>query len=854
MNPVDSRGFALILNLLGLLLGIGAVDAFGSMPVANSQFVTEEGIFFYNGQGQACKITYDLAVMSDQSLSPIGLPYYPSLTDFGIVNNGLCGGSSATVPAGGFLLADGNIYYSNGGGQSCRYVNVPSWINFANLAIYPSFPSDLVTNGGICSGWDGPNQYPASHLPATNSAFVTDGGIYFNNGLGHACRITYNMAVRDHWDLSHIGLPYFPSLQQGNLTDDGICNPSGQQMAEGRFMTSDGKVYHSNGLGHACSYAFAGGIDIQQLIMYPAFPSEFVSYDGTCNSSPFADALALGMDSSGSNAAAHNNSKLLIATLASGSAPSIYFRNGVYSIESPTTNDDGVQVTISIGSNVTLAGEGTVAGVGDATHPTKLSIQGFLGTPLAVIDAPLALNTTVVQVDNDNHQGGLVIHSGDLVMLNNYPKDGVADLCTETPAPPDTPTQCQYLSDNQNALRFYRRRELLEVVRADLMSVTFKTGILNSYPTVLANGRSALSTWNNVQGYAFLTRVQPVENVTLKNIGLKQLYIASSYGRGLSIQNALADRTTLAGATCYQCDVDFRDFDAGTENQEVNFYEGSQSITVHGYYHGGTCPSDCGTIKLDQVRDAEVIGTFGGGPNGVGARHSIMVDTNYAEDLSGFSNGPVSDVTIDATYQPAGYANGPDIFLTGEPWIDTQLTNVSIVQNNVALHFSGAFSTNVMGSGTSGFRVSRSRDIVIDGGVYENVKIDGDGGTSTFASQNISLNNLTLKEVPTDPSDPAWVQIFDTNQISLAHVTVDLTSAPSQSDPNSFPIIQFKNVDGFSVDDLKVKCLAGQTGLNLWADVNVSNFNAVGGASTLPVQFPGIVPNGQTGTTNCPTP
>jgi pectate lyase len=228
-----------------------------------------------------------------------------------------------------------------------------------------------------------------------------------------------------------------------------------------------------------------------------------------------------------------------------------------------------------------------------------------------------------------------------------------------------------------------------------------------------------------------------------------------------------------------------------------------------------------------------------------------MVDTDYLEDLSGFSNGPTSDIQIDATYAPSNDNGQPNVFFSGEPWLAANLTNASIKITNVALRLSGSDSISVQGSGTGWLSISRSRNVTINGGSYTDVKLDGDGSSGIIPSDNISLNNLTLEQIPTNsPSDPAWVEIYDTNHVSLNNVTVDLTEAPAAT---FFPLIQFKDVDGLTIQNLKVRCVANQTGLQLWAAGTVSNFDAVGGSYTLPVPFPEVVLSGQTGTTSCPT-
>lgn len=813
-----------------------------STPATNSRLITDQGLFFYSGQNQACSITFNQAVMDHEDIAPVNAPFYPSLNDFSVTNTGRCQTPGTTLVAGEFVLANGKVYYSNGGGQACRYDNVPPWINTIGMRMYPSFPSDLATDVGVCGGWDGPNQYPATQPPAVNSLFLTDGGVFFNNGIGHACQITYDMLVRDH--MVYSGFTYFPSLQQANLTNDGLCNPSGQLLAEGPFVTADGKIYFSNGIGHACSYGFGGGVDTTQLAMYPSFPSDLVVYDGRCGQSPYIDAVnQFGMDPSGTSQAAVQNTAAIKAALASSTTPNIYLRNGIYVLQAVPGDSN---VAFRIGSNVRFTGEGTLASLDSDPTGQVIELKGALGLTLPLADSSINQGTMLIHLDNNDGNGSLVIHAGDLVQLNNFPTDpGGADTCSNT----SNPGSCDYPNYSATTgLHRYRRRELLRVAAADTSSVTFETGTHNAYPAILANGASTFATWNGAQGYAFLSKINSVSNVSFQGIGFKRIEVRSFYASDFQISRGISDRANLAASSCFHCVIDFVDFDAKDEDRKLDFYEGSRLLTVTGYYHGGTCPSDCGIVKFDQAEDATVTATFAGNSY-TGYEHGIMVDTNYAEDLTGFSDEPISNVTINATYQADNYTIKPDIFLTGEPWVGADLSGVTITHSGMALHFTGASNVQTTGSGTSNLAISGSSNITLEGGIYQDTKLDGDTAIGNYPSRNINLNNLTLQQVPTATGDDPWAQIFSTNQISLTNVTIDVTNGTPAA-PGFFPILQVKDINGMTINGLKVKCTPDQNGLQIWTDVNVSNVTVVGGAATLPILFPGV-PGSNTNTA-CP--
>lgn len=797
------------------------VLASASTPAANTEFITSEGVFFFNGQRQACQITFNKAVLSGQVLSPINLRYYPSLRDFGIDSTGICN-SPSTMPAGEFLLANGTVYFSNGSGQSCQYVNVPSWINVANLAIYPSFPSDLIAKGGVCAGWDGPNQYPATSPPEANSVFITDGGMFFNNGTGHACQITYSMAIRDHRNLSQIGFAYFPSLGQAGIVNDGLCGAGAQQMGEGPFLTANGSIYYSNGLGHACSYSFGGGVDTTGLTMYPSFPSDLLVDDGVCAQSPFVDASGgeLGLNQQD----AENNASRLSEFLATNSPASIYFRNGIYPFKGtdPANPNDPQPPAFTLGSNVTLAGEGTLASDSNSTRQ-KVAIVGTLGDDSRVVNSPIVKGTTTVFLTNDDGTGTPFIKSDDVVRLNNYPTGpGDEGSCDEA--------TCIYTGPPN--LRQNRRRELLRVATSNLNSVTFEIGVLYDYPSG--------------SGPVFLRKINSVDNVSILGLTLDGLSFNFSYARNLSFKGVAAKRTNLAASGCFQCYVDFSDFDGQGEDLRVDFFEGSFDTKISGKFRGGSTTSDNGVVKLNQVRKAEINAIFNGHDPSGAPDHGIFIDTDYYEAPSGFPNNPVDDIKINATYiLDPQYVVPPDINLSGEPWIGSPISNVSITSNGMSLRFAGAQQITTTASGSSQLSISTSNRVSVTGGNFENAKVDGAYELGTLPSEDISLSGVTLRLSPTAP------QIYDAKRITLSNVRVDTTPASPGTD---IPIIHLKHVSGITIDQLSVSCNAGQSGLKIWAETDVNNAVLVGGAGSLPVPFEPFAHAWETQNIACPHP
>ena len=317
--------------ILSVIFGLLCSFAFPNSAKAFlgvSDFLSNGGIYFSNGQGAACPIPYDMAIEWGINLGQSGLPYYP-MNDLGLDVQGLCGGGHTTIPLGAFLTADGTVYFSNGAVHSCIFQYVPAGLNFSGLAMYPTFPSDLVINDGVCAGWSGPNLYPAKSKPTVGAAFITQGGIFISNNDGHVCQISYNMAIAWGLNMTSLSLPYFPSLSQGEYQNDGLCGGGSYTLPYtipvAMFATSDGTIYFSNGAGHACSFSFAGGIDTTKSAIYPTFPSDIIHNDGPCaNPSPYTDVKSFGATGNG------KTSDTVAVQEALSSGKNIYFPPGTY--------------------------------------------------------------------------------------------------------------------------------------------------------------------------------------------------------------------------------------------------------------------------------------------------------------------------------------------------------------------------------------------------------------------------------------------------------------------------------------------------------------------------------------------
>ena len=820
--------------VLALVFITTSLPSLGFTPVAIPAFyfVTSGSIYYTDGQGAACQIPYDMLLLAGGDTSKPGLPFYPSLAEVGLTPVGLCTGNKTSLPSGLFFVADGTVYYSNGAGHACSYGNVPATLAPGTLTIFPAFPSDLAVNDGVCAGQGGPNQYPTSPTPAANSYFLTQGGIFFDDGQGAACQVTYDMVLLwGNSNMSDLGLSYYPSLAQASLQNVGLCGGGTTTIPAGSFLTSNGTVYYSNGLGHACSWPYAGGVDTTSLLMFPQFPSDLVQNDGACASSPFADVRAFYSTTCSTDDCA------LQAAIGSGGA--LYLPPGIYTI----TQD------ITVPSNVTLQGaQGLSTLQGSTTPPpTRCALQesptspptlclgGATDAAIPVIESALTAGATVITVNNN-------FKAGDLVVLNNYPSDPAGtDICT--PKTAAGVTTCSYTPafSPQNK-RQTRRRELVVVASATPSSITLTNPILNSYPAFDTNcDQEATTLPLSPYAYACLSLVHPISNFAIGGgLNFVGIILQSSFVQNMNLNLGSVQQSTISNGSCYGCSVTVSDFDAQNTNSVVNFHESSQNLTVQGYFQGGTCPptSECGMVELNQVANATVnvsIGDYINTPS-TGTEHGVAFDTNYEETTTGFTDVPNFNVT--AVVNSTDSAQPADLVTSGEPsaaqTVNANLQSVGGTNITVGAVLGGT----VQASAPTGLMIYASANVTFSGSAYNSfamnpVQNPRDGTWTNNA--NITFQQ-TRFEAPPSTSSPSGLFFNVTNTLTLNDVTIDRSQYPQpNAPPYTFPVAQFANtVSNVTFNNLNVVLPSGQTGACM-VNGGVTGTTTIIG--TLPVPF-----------------
>jgi hypothetical protein len=243
--------------------------------------------------------------------------------------------------------------------------------------------------------------------------------------------------------------------------------------------------------------------------------------------------------------------------------------------------------------------------------------------------------------------------------------------------------------------------------------------------------------------------------------------------------------TAVNGHPCFDCTVSFFKFDAQRTNQEVDFFEGSQGIDIDGYFLNGSCPSDCGIVKIDQASGVVVRGSFGPMAASSGTQHSVMIDTNYAQDPTGFTDVP--DVGVVVTANSTNPSSASDVFVTG---CIANPTNVAVnVSGGTPVHLQCASGAIVNSSDATGpsntmtsLTIEASSNVMINGGNYSYLFTN----TVAVNGQTIENQNLTFKGTYFSDLNQTPPYFNTISSLSLQNVTFDLTKTVA-SGQNFFP-------------------------------------------------------------------
>ena len=716
-----ARLFYFWVRLIVVMLATALPAAANASSFVSGFFVAQGGIYFANGSGgAACAESYDLALLQSIQMATPNLSYFPSLKEVDLSNIGPC---TSSVPAGNFFTMDGTIYYTNGSGLACSYSNVPATINTASLTAYPAFPTDLgLTNQGVCSGWGGANQYPTSPLPAANAYFVTQGGVFFSNGAGHACQATYDSLLLQGINTKAFGFPYFPSLAQAGLVNDGLCARPNVEV--GGFMVSDGSVYYVGADNNACEYSFAGGLDASSMTVYPTFPSDIFVNNGQCAVSPYIDIMNFGAVGNG----VHDDTEAIqeAITAAETSGQGIYFPPRRFLVASSNVSLSGQVTFRGLTSPQQL---GTVAGAVQQIQPPQILVQGTVDPPIAVPNRILRGATTI--------SASNVFQANQILVLNNFPTDAAgSDSCDNLNGQCcygglGSEGQCNSTKVVANQRQF-RRRELIQVASATSNNVTLTSPVNFDYETLDTYGNgNPFYPVSALTGYAFLSLIHPTTSVTISGITLQGMSIEANNAQNFTVNVPSAQYTSFLGQTCYTCTFEIGVFDAEQTFSQINFSKNSFNVQVRATVENGIpTTGEHGIVELDQVITANVnviLGAYtstgcGTQPDPYPVLHGVMIDTNYEEVQSGFTDVPDLNVTANVSLQ-GGSANGcHDIQVTADPF------SAPVVKPTLELY--GAPSVCIKGATNIADPYQLSGNSL----VYSNSNSNGGSGTVTANS------------------------------------------------------------------------------------------------------------------------
>ena len=293
-------------------------------------------------------------------------------------------------------------------------------------------------------------------------------------------------------------------------------------------------------------------------------------------------------------------------------------------------------------SEITIIGPGTIKGPTIAAQGNSSVAFYFSGTLGATVSysSTIPIGTRSFTVNNN-------FSAGDMVILSNYPTDATDAYTLNSDG------TRSYADSSSSNKRQTRRKEICIVKSATTSGFVLQCGVYFAYTD---------TTQLQFQ------KVNPIENINidcqLENMSL-QLYLC----RNTVITSRMLS-TGIAVKTCFGTIIDTPVFDARGTDCRVDCFESSRSIDISGNYRGMDSPADNGNIKLNQILDARLnVSTSGKSDYGWG----VMIDTNYAENPTGFTDVPSANISICINADSNAYG----VFAAGTPLL-APVCNLSI--------------------------------------------------------------------------------------------------------------------------------------------------------------------------------
>jgi hypothetical protein len=468
-----------------------------------------------------------------------------------------------------------------------------------------------------------------------------------------------------------------------------------------------------------------------------------------------------------------------------------------------------ISKNLTIGSHTTLQGPGTI----EAIRPgiASISIEGHAENPTNVSHA-IASSTSTIPTANS-------LKKGDVIEISSFPSDQSDSYTVPNGCTLNCPRY--YAANTARSQRSFRRKEINEVASATPQSITLVHATLSAYPATV------------------IKKITAASSISLRDLTLHNVNVQSAYAADLVIDNVTAVVSSFVAATCYRCHINYANFDAQGTESRVDIYESSRFLDVSGTYKNFNADADNGIVKINQASDVTLNVSIGdtkvSGSGNPTLTHGVMIDTNYAENPTGFADVPSQNLS--GTVTSVG-TTPSDLFITANPFF-APVRSVSITtKRGTRVYLKGVTDATINIEGLcSALRLEGSQSITINGGdigyLFTQELTDLTAPQSAKKLESITFNNSTFTVTDQVPFFHSFEGLL------LNDVTFDVSHQSPSANAHFIPIANLNDVSNLVLKHLKVVQRSDQKGTQLWASGPVSNVSATG---QVPVPFSTNIP------------
>ncbi len=471
-----------------------------------------------------------------------------------------------------------------------------------------------------------------------------------------------------------------------------------------------------------------------------------------------------------------------------------------------------ISKNLIIGSRTTLQGPGTI----EAIRPgiASILIDGHAENPTNVSHA-ITLGTSTIPIANS-------LKKGDLIEISSFPSDQSDSYTVPNGCTLNCPRY--YAANTARSQRSFRRKEINEVASATPQSISLVHATLFAYP---ANPGTVIK------------KITAASSISLRDLTLHNVNVQSTYAADLVIGNVTAVASSFVAATCYRCHINYANFDAQGTESRVDIYESSRFLDISGTYKNFNANADNGIVKVNQASDVTLNVSIGdtkvSGSGNPTLTHGVMIDTNYAENPTGFTDVPSQNLS--GTVTSVGTAPS-DLFITANPFF-APVKGISITtKQGTRVYVKGVTDATINIDGVcSALRLEGSQSITINGGdigyLFTQELTYPTAPQPVKKLESITFNNSTFTVTDQTP----FFHSFD--GLLLNNVTFDVSHQPRSGNAHFIPIANLNDVSNLVLKHLKVVQRSDQNGTQIWASGPVSNVSATG---RVPVPFSANIP------------